>query len=115
MNEDKYNDEVSLGDLSQFSDFNGFFTLNAILDMNIAICNYKCDLVSNNEDDIEYKITIFKMKYLEKPEIYKSLPKQRLDLEKQSITAKFREIIDRKSRNIVNKINIKKIEDDLYS
>jgi hypothetical protein len=85
--------------------------MNAILEMNIAISNYRTKLTMNNEDDIEYKTTIYHMKYLEKPEIYKKLSKTKLDFEKQFITAKFREIIDRKSRNIINK----KIEDDLYS
>jgi len=86
--------------------------MNALLEMNIAISNYRRQLVMSNEDDIEYKTTIFHMKYLEKPEIYKKLSKTKLEFEKQCITAKFREIIDRKSRLISPN---KKIDNDLYS
>ena len=47
------------------------------------------------------------MKYLEKPEVYKVLPKLTLEFEKQQITAKFRELLLKKSKSIQN---AKKIE-----
>jgi len=94
--------------------FNDFFSINAIISMNIEISKYKYELKNSSltNDDIDYKITLFQMKYLEKPEIYKKLTRSQLEQEKQMITAKFREILDRRSRNI--QID-KKIEDELYS
>ena len=80
--------------------FNDFFTMNTIINMKIQICNYKENLIMNNENDIELKTTIFQMKYLEKPEVYKVLPKLTLEFEKQQITAKFRELLLKKSRGI---------------
>ena len=94
--------------------FNDFFSMNAIISMNIEVSKYKYELKNSslNNDDIDYKITLFQMKYLEKPEMYKKLSKLQLEQEKQMITAKFREILDRRSRNIQLD---KKIEDELYS
>jgi len=94
--------------------FNDFFTMNAIINMELEISKYKYELKTACEknDDIDYKITLCKMKYLEKPEIYKKLTKSQLEQEKQIVTAKFREILERRSRNIQLD---KKIEDELYS
>jgi len=72
--------------------------------MKIHVCNYKENLIINNENDIEFKTTIFQMKYLEKPEIYKVLSKSQLESEKQQITAKFRDILESKSKGISEKI-----------
>ena len=95
-------------------DLNDFFTMNTIINMKIQVCKYEESLVRNNEEDIEFKTTIFQMKYLEKPEIYKVLSKSMLESEKQQITAKFRELIEKKSKGIILNSE-KKIEDDLYS
>jgi hypothetical protein len=84
-------------------DFNDFFIMNTIINMKIHISNYRENLISNNENDIEFKTTIFQMKYLEKPEIYKVLPKSTLESEKQHITAKFRELLLKKSIGISEK------------
>ena len=91
-------------------DFNDFYTINTIINMRIHVCNYKENLIINNENDIEFKTTIFQMKYLEKPEIYKVLSKSQLESEKQKITAKFREILLQKSRNNISFQSDKKID-----
>jgi hypothetical protein len=96
--------------------FNDFFTINAIINMELEVSKYKYELKTTceNNDEIDYKITLFKMKYLEKPEIYKKLTRSQLEQEKQIVTAKFREILDRRSRNRFSSSD-KKIEDELYS
>ena len=45
-------------------DLNDFFTMNTIINMKIQVCKYEESLVRNNEEDIEFKTTIFQMKYL---------------------------------------------------
>jgi hypothetical protein len=99
-------------------DMNDFLKINTIINMKIHVSNYRENLIINNEKNIEFKTTIFQMKYLEKPEIYKVLSKLQLESEKQQITAKFREILLKKSKgtSLTNyNSDEKKIEDDLYS
>jgi len=109
MNSDETISELNFTDT--INEMYDFFSMNIIIMMEIAVNKYENKLISDNENDIEYKTTLFKMKYLEKPEVYKTLSKKVLESEKQKVTAKFREILANKS----NYINKDKIENDLYS
>ena len=109
MNSDETISELNFTDA--INEMYDFFSMNIIIMMEIAINKYENKLISDNENDIEYKTTLFKMKYLEKPEVYKTLSKKVLESEKQKVTAKFREMLANKS----NYINKDKIENDLYS
>jgi hypothetical protein len=109
MNSDDKIGEINFTDT--INEMYDFFSMNIIIMMEIAVNKYENKLISDNENDIEYKTTLFKMKYLEKPEIYRTLPKTILESEKQKVTAKFREMLANKS----NYIKKDKIENDLYS
>lgn len=109
MNSDETISELNFTDT--INEMYDFFSMNIIIMMEIAVNKYENKLISDNENDIEYKTTLFKMKYLEKPEVYKTLSKKVLESEKQKVTAKFREILANKSNYIMKD----KIENDLYS
>ena len=109
MNLNNPNEEINF--TNTINELYDFYTMNVIIMMKIAINKYENNLIHNNENDIEYKTTLFHMKYLEKPEVYKILSKKVLESEKQKVTAKFREMLANKSNYIMKY----KIENDLYS
>jgi hypothetical protein len=96
------------------SKFDNYFRINVIYDMNIDACRYRSELLLNNETDIEYKMALYKMKYLEKPEVYKVLSKDLLKKEKETITNLFKDILRSKSSNTNISKNFKVIKDELY-
>jgi hypothetical protein len=94
------------------SKFANYFSINVIYDMNIDACKYRSELLLNNETDIEYKMALYRMKYLEKPEVYKVLSKDLLQKEKETITNVFKNILRSKTSNTSNTIKV--ITDELY-
>jgi hypothetical protein len=109
MNLNNSDDEFNFNDT--INEMHDFFSMNIIIMMHIAVEKYRNKLIDNNENDIEYKTTLFEMKYLEKPEVYRTLSKTALESKKQKVTAKFREMLANKSNYIMKD----KIENDLYS
>ena len=109
MNFNNQNERMNFTDT--INEMYDFYNMNIIIIMQIELNKYENNLINNNENDIEYKKTLFLMRYLEKPEVYKILSKKVLESEKQKVTAKFREMLGNKSNYIMKD----KIEIEIYS